>query len=640
MSARRLATVGLSLAFVVLAGCGKITRSPKRVLLITLDTTRADHLGCYGDATAATPNLDHLGGEGFLFTDASAPDSCTMPSHSTLFTGLYPPATGVRYNVSFRLGASHVTLAERFHAAGYQTAAFPASYSVAKPFGLDQGFDLYDYPDDPGGAQGNADAWERSAGDGVDRALAWLSGRDSAKSFVWLHIFDAHHPYQPPFPFSDQFRGSPYDGEIAYADRELGRLFEVLRKKGLWDDTLVVVAGDHGEGLYDHREAQHSLLAYQSTIHVPLLMKVPGARKGVRIAAPVTLADVAPTLIDLCRLDPAGEAPQGISLRPALDGRTMPPRTLYFEALGGSLVHGWSSIEGIREGRWKFIDSVSPELFDLERDPQEKENVIAAETERAAEMGRTLAEVKSGITPRDASVETPDLSPEARARLASLGYLGSTGSGAAAKRGPAPQDLIYLSTDLARLQAAISSERWDEIAQLSEYVLTKDPTGRYAMHARATALAHLKQTDAALRVADALLARYDDSPESFELKGEILVLLGRKRDAAETFRAGRAKFPDSEELTFHEALARYEMGEREDVCRTFLPGALAKTRQKGRLLVLRARCEAAAGEGPAAVQTLRAAVQAGFTDVDKLRALPEFRALADNPGFPSKPAKR
>jgi arylsulfatase A-like enzyme len=641
LTPRHVAILAAASFFLLPVGCHRVRPAPARVLLITLDTTRADHLGCYGRKEASTPVLDGLAKEGFLFTDASSPVSCTLPSHSTLFTGLYPTATGVRYNITFRLGPGHVTLAERFHAAGFQTAAFPAAYSVAKPFGLDQGFDLYDYPEEAREPSGSAGSWERSAGEGVDRALAWLGARGQAKVFVWLHIFDAHYPYRPPFPYSDQFRSSPYDGEIAYADHELGRLFDELRRKGLWDDTLVVVAGDHGEGLYDHREAQHSLLAYQSTIHVPLLMKVPGFRSGVQIHAPVTLADVAPTLIDLCGLDAGGEKPQGVTLRPALLGGTVPPRSLYFEALGGSLIHGWSSIEGIREGRFKLIDSVKPELYDLDRDPEEKDNVIGLEQARAAELGKALADMKAAITVTGATADAPDLTPDARARLASLGYVGGSGGGGAAQRGPAPQDLIYLSTDLSRLQVALGASEWTEAAELSAYLLQKDPTGRFAMYARAMALANLDQGGAALRAVDELLSKYSDSPDIFDLKGEILVELRRNHEAAEVFGAARKSFPDSESLAYHEALARYESGERDSVCRTIVPEALTKIRQKGRLLILRARCEVAAGDDSAALATLRAAVNAGLgQQVEKLEQLPEFRALVGKPGFPSRPAPR
>ena len=639
MTARHVASLTLAAILLLPAGCQRIGRVPRRVLLITLDTTRADHLGCYGRKEATTPTLDHLAKEGALFTDATSAVSCTLPSHSTLFTGLYPTATGVRYNITFRLGSSHVTLAERFHAAGWQTAAFPAAFSVARPFGLDQGFDLYDYPEDPRNDGGSASAWERSAGEGVDHALSWLDGRGSSKVFIWLHIFDAHYPYRPPFPYSDQFRNSPYDGEIAYADHELGRLFDELRRRGLWDDALIVVVGDHGEGLYDHREAQHSLLAYQSTLRVPLLMKMPGATMAMEFHAPVTLADVAPTLIDLCRLDGSGEKPQGVTLRPALEGGTLPPRPLYFEALGGSLIHGWSSIEGIREGRWKLIDSVKPELYDLERDPDETSNVFGVEQERAGELEKELAELKLSITIGGATADEPDLTPDARARLASLGYVGGSGGGGeAARRGPAPQDMIYLSTDLSRLQVALAEKGWEEAAELASYVLQKDPGGRFALYARALALANLSQSEPALRAADALLSKYGDSPEQFDLKGEILASLERKQEAADVFRSARARFPDAESLAYHEALSRYESGERDLVCRTMVPDALSKIRQKGRLLLLQARCQAAAGDESAALATLRAAVNAGLGQVEKLEKLPEFRALADKPGFPSRPA--
>ncbi len=424
---RWLGVAALVLGLLSASACGGGQARPAGILLITLDTTRADHLGCYGDASAVTPNLDALAQQSVRFDQAMAAVPVTLPSHATMFTGLYPPTHGVRYNGMFRLGETSVTLAERLREAGFATGAVPAAYPVNAKSGLVQGFEIYkDLFSEPGAEKLSVDAM-RSAADVVKVGLETIHAVASKPFFVWLHFFDAHHPYVPPFPYSAQFRDHPYDGEIAYVDEQLGELFAALKKDGLWDRIVVIVAGDHGEGLYQHGERLHSQLVYESTLRVPLLIKAPGASAGAVIREPVTLADLAPTILDLARL-PVPSGLDGISLRESLNSGKAPLRPVYFESLAGSLAFGWSPIEGVRRGKWKVIRGKETELYDLDTDPQETNDLAGVDAPMASDLtallDADLARWQASAAPAT-TTEAP-VDAEALARLASLGYVGGT----------------------------------------------------------------------------------------------------------------------------------------------------------------------------------------------------------------------
>jgi arylsulfatase A-like enzyme len=634
---------GSALALAAAAGllsCGGSVGDVTRVVLVTLDTTRADRIGCYGAQDAATPNLDRLAREGVLFEQAGSPVACTLPSHTTMFTGLYPPATGVHYNTIFKLAPRFTTLAERLGEAGFETAAFVAAFPLDPAFGLDQGFDLYDAPQAEEGSKGVAR--ERTADDIVDRALEWMTSGSDGPRFAWLHIWDPHAPYAPPFPFSDRFRDRPYDGEVAFADSELGRLFEFIETTPGWERALVIVVGDHGEGLYDHGEQLHSLLAYESTLRVPLIVRAPGVKAGHRVAEPVTLADIAPTIADLTGLSEAVSEMNGISLRPALGGDRLPRRDLFVEALAGSIVHGWSSIEGIRSGNWKYLDSVSPELFDLGSDPGEEENLIDVEPQRAQQLAAALSSLKETVSVSAAagSDSAPVLDPDLHARLAALGYVGGANAGEASKEGPSPRDLVYLEGEMSSAQMLFWLERWDDAVETTSYILEKDPTNRFALYGHALSLSRLEQWDEALAAIDELLRQYDDSADFFDLKGQILMASGRGPEAAEAFEVGLAKFPSSEALSYHEVLALYESGSVGRACDEVLPGALDRVTSRGRLLVAQARCRVNRGDIEGARESLQAAVDAGFTDLEGLSEIPDFDVLRRGQRTPIPAASR
>jgi len=346
------------------------------ILLVTLDTTRADRIGCYGYRRAATPILDRLAASGVRFAEALTAAPETLPAHATLLTGLLPPHHGVRINTEGRLGSLHQTLAEVARGRGYQTAAFVSAFVLDARFGLDQGFDHYDdRVDATRGTAFAAGTNERRAGATTDAALAWLRSRDRARPFLlWVHYFDAHAPYDPPEPFASRFAGSLYDGEIAYMDAQLGRLLDGVDAAGPRDKTVVIVVGDHGESLGEHYERTHSVFLYRSTVRVPLVFSNPRLfpKPAVVDGAVVSLADVAPTLLDLLGVEDPPDR-DGVSL---LATKADPRRGVYVESLVPWLDFGWAPLFGLRTLRESYVLAPRPECYDLRTDPEERRNLI------------------------------------------------------------------------------------------------------------------------------------------------------------------------------------------------------------------------------------------------------------------------
>jgi arylsulfatase A-like enzyme len=538
---RALPLAGLAAGFLLAAAsssCRGLSHPSPKVLLITLDTTRADHLGCYGDTGAMTPNLDAFAKEAVRFDQAMTSVPVTLPSHATMFTGVDPPVHGVRYNGMFKLGAQSVTIAERLREAGFQTGAVPAAFPVNAKSGLGQGFAIYrDLFSEPG-ADKLKSTESRKAADVTRLGLEWVRSAAKGPFFGWLHYYDAHYPYEPPFPFSSRFRDHPYDGEIAYVDAQLGELFAGLKREGIWDDLTVVIVGDHGEGLYEHGERMHAQLAYQSTLRVPLLIKSPGARRGSVISEPVTLADIAPTILDLAGR-PVPEGLDGFSLRSALGGAALPRRTLYFETLAGSLAFGWSPIEGVRRGKWKLIRSSDPELYDLDADPGEANNVFAAEGSVVADLSAILDEAiaRWGKTSAPAEATAAPLDAEELSRLTSLGYVG--GSVTAARRGgPSPRSMEHLESELLLLQDMMEQRRYRDVLVSAANVLKDDPGNRLVLGGAAESSASTRDFATAERYGIELATRYPEYVPGVVTLGRIYVGEAKYGEAEKVFRTG------------------------------------------------------------------------------------------------------
>jgi arylsulfatase A-like enzyme/Flp pilus assembly protein TadD len=390
------------------------------VLLLTTDTTRADHLGALGNESVETPVLDGLAREGILCASAITPSPSTLPAHTSLLTGLYPVHHGARANGNFRVEERVTTLAERLRARGYRTGAVVSAFVLDSRFGLDQGFELY-HDDLTRGVQRSPHMFrERPAELSNEPALAFLRDHAGEPFFLWVHYFDPHASYAPPEPFRSRYADDLYDGEIAYADAQIGVLLAELAALGARERTLVVYAADHGEGLGEHGEETHSLLTYDATLRVPLLFHAPeGLPRGVFLRRETSLVDVVPTVLELLGEElPAGL--DGVSLLHPEDS----PRTLYFETISTMTLHGWAPLLGVRRRGHKYILAPSPELYDLRRDPGELENRLEAEPALAEELHQELLAIAGPDPVAAAQVAANlELDDEARRQLAALGYL-------------------------------------------------------------------------------------------------------------------------------------------------------------------------------------------------------------------------
>jgi arylsulfatase A-like enzyme/Flp pilus assembly protein TadD len=406
------------------------------VLLVTIDTLRADHVGAYGSTRGATPTVDRFAREGLRFDVTYAHVPVTLPSHTTIMTGLYPFTSGVRDNGSFRFDGKRPTLAGTLKHAGYATAAFVGAFPVDARFGLNAGFDVYDdnYGSRPAG--GELSVLERPAEAVVAPAYEWIAGISSAIRnpqsaipnpqsptpnpwFAWVHLYDPHDPYVPPEPYRSRYAAELYTGEVAYADAALGTFFDRLRAAGLLDRTLVVIASDHGESLGEHGERTHGLFAYDATLRVPLIVWAPFAIPPGVVSSPARLIDVMPTILDLLGL-PISEPVDGRSVRAQVGvGRGPDAAESYFEALNANLTRNWAPLSGLVLDGVKLIDLPVPELYDLRADPAEQRNVYARQPDIAKPLERRLdALTVHALKPAAAPVDR-----ETEARLRSLGYL-------------------------------------------------------------------------------------------------------------------------------------------------------------------------------------------------------------------------
>jgi arylsulfatase A-like enzyme/Tfp pilus assembly protein PilF len=431
---RRL-VLGAALLVAVLAAAWLLTRergafpafvktADQNVLIVTIDTLRGDALGSYG-GRARTPNLDRLAREGVRFTFAHAHAVVTLPSHASILTGRYPFEHGVRDNAGFRLADTADTLAEAARAKGFATGAFVGAFPVDRQFGLSQGFDTYD---DLSGREVAPDEFafsERPAEEVVSAATTWIR-QQKRPWLAWVHVFDPHTPYAPPPPFDTEYAADAYAGEVAYTDRALGPLLDLARRGPR--PTTVIVTSDHGEGLGDHGEPTHGVFAYESTLHVPLIVaqvSPPTTERasGSTSDVPVRHIDILPTIADLTGIEPPRGLP-GRTLLAATPGERE-PRHAYFEAMTAMLKRGWAPLRGVIAGREKYIDLPIEELYDLGADPREASNLAAASRDRARALASRLSAFGAAM-PGEQAAETA----EVRARLQSLGYL----SGSAARK--------------------------------------------------------------------------------------------------------------------------------------------------------------------------------------------------------------
>ncbi len=559
MTSRRLEILAALAAALALSGCGwgsKPSAPRPNLLLITMDTTRADHLGAYGDAAAATPNLDRLAREGVACDRAIAVAPLTLPSHVSMLTGLYPPRHGVRDNADFRLPESETTLAEHLKAQGYATGAVVGAYVLSGSLGLAQGFDKYDEPKPPkisrpmGAEVRFAPILERKAKDVTDAALAVLEGLGSGPFFLWVHYYDPHAEYHPPEPFATTFKDRLYDGEIAYMDQEIGRLLDALRSRGLLDRTLVAAVADHGESLGEHGEDTHGLFVYDATVRVPLILRFPGAiPAGPRYPGLVSAVDLAPTLLDLIGAPPM-RGVHGKSAAAGLRGGQAAPRDpVYSEAIYPDRLYGWAPLFALRSADRKFIEAPEAELYDLDRDPGERENLAAAWASETTDWRRRLQAAFQDFGKPDPGAESA-MNAEQKAALESLGYLQNPGGAAPRATKPDPKRLARVHNLILKARPMLSQGKPKEVEALLQLALRGDPenpaakallgTLRFSTGSRESGLADL---EAAAKAA----------PNVYETQwnlGNALHLAGRYAEAADAFRAAIGLQPGSAQAHF------------------------------------------------------------------------------------------
>ncbi|HEX6852414.1 MAG TPA: sulfatase-like hydrolase/transferase [Candidatus Polarisedimenticolaceae bacterium] len=505
-----VAAAALGLAW--LAGCAPAAPPAERsVVVITMDTTRADRLGAYGNRGGLTPNLDRLAREGSVFDEAISQVPLTLPSHASMFTGRYPATHGVRHNGIYRLRETETTLAERLKERGWETAAFVSAFVLNRGFGIEQGFDVFD--DVPvnryeGGRDQVYEA-ERRALDVNKRVAAWLSARPDPKRkfFLWVHYYDPHDPYDAPELADRKLPGEGYDREVAYMDAAIGDLLGRLERAGVLESAIVMAVSDHGEALGEHGERTHGVFLYEPVVHVPWIVRAPGlVDAGARVKGPVELVDLAPTVLDLVG-QPALEAAQGRSLLPRLSGSDDGVgRVAYAESLEPRLEFGWSELRMARDSNFKYVQAPQPELYDLRSDRAESNNLAGNDPERAQEMAGLLAAWESSTTDASAQADASrKLDPEEEAKLRSLGYLGGDffktgGEGSRLDPKEGIKEVRRLESARAKLAAGEAASALAEI----DAILKANPRNHIARSTRVNAL--LETGDPARAEEEALAA--------------------------------------------------------------------------------------------------------------------------------------
>lgn len=461
---------------------GDLAPAELNVILITIDTLRADRLSSYGNPVPLTPNIDLLAGEGVRFANAASTVPFTLPAHSSIMTGTYPPYHGVRENVGYTLDEGIPTLAEWLGDRGYTTAGFVSAFVLDARWGIARGFDTYHDDFDLDEMKGNLGSVQRDGRETVATAIRWLDDSPSSPFLLWLHLFDPHDPYTPPEPFRSQFPKRPYDAEVAFTDSLIGELRRALEERGLLDSSLLILTGDHGEGLGNHKEGFHGFFVYDSTVHVPLIIRLPEGRLGGQvIEEAVSHVDLLPTILDVTGQEsPAGI--QGTSLLPLVLGlEESGDRAVYTESLYPLLHYGWAPLRSIRTREHKFIDTPNAELYDLTADREERENILLDDRRVARELKDRLTALRAEIERQGRDrAHTADLDEETLQQLRALGYIAGQGGVSAEEESDTPRadpkDRIELHQLIMVAQSDLGRENPEQAEQRLEQVLKSDPT--------------------------------------------------------------------------------------------------------------------------------------------------------------------
>ncbi|HXJ92141.1 MAG TPA: sulfatase-like hydrolase/transferase [Terriglobia bacterium] len=458
---------------------------PPSVVLITLDTVRADHLGCYGSAAAKTPAVDGLAHEAVRFANAYTVVPITLPSHAVILTGTYPMWNGVRDFTSPGLPAGIPTLAEMLKRNGYATAAFVSAYAVNSVWGLNRGFDLYDDQMDLGGRSGHDLMLATRPGNlTTDRMIAWLDAHSERPFFIWLHLYDAHSPYHSPEPYRSQHAGQPYDAAISFDDAQVGRVLGALRAKRLYEQTLVIVTSDHGESLGEHGEAEHGFFVYNATLRVPLIVKWPGRKHdgAVVVQEPVSTIDISSTIAQAAGIPASGTRSfQGKALTRAIEPHSASPNSvqpLYAESYYARDSFGWHELRAVITEQYKYIDAPAPEVYDLKHDPQEVSDLFSEHRALAASLRADLVDVERRFENRANRTERAQLDPATVEKLKSLGYVAyqaSTTDADVPSGGADPKEEIGTFNQILHADDLRRAGKYAEAAQLLGDLLRREP---------------------------------------------------------------------------------------------------------------------------------------------------------------------
>ncbi|HUJ38945.1 MAG TPA: sulfatase-like hydrolase/transferase [Candidatus Acidoferrales bacterium] len=512
---RRLASLFLFLAF-AFSGSGA---ARPNVILITLDTVRADRMGFLGSKKQLTPHLDAFARQGVVFEHAYSQAPITPVSHATILTGTFPQFHGVR-NFGDRLPPSVPLISDILHAQGYRTGAFVSSIILDPKngfaSGFERGFDRYDagFHRQKTGEKREA-SMQRRGEVTLEHALAWLDQQKGAPFFLWVHLWDAHDPYNPPEPFRTRFAGAPYNGCIAYLDSTVEKLFEYLQKRGIYDNAVIAVAADHGESLGDHGELTHSIFLYDSTIHVPLVIKLSGNRQaGQRVTVNASLADLAPTLLEAIGMKPPAGM-QGQSLLPLIGNPNPPDRPSMAVGDHSERSFGWSSLIALRVGHHLYVRAPRPELYDLAADPGEVDNVYARNRPAAARLDSQLENFIQRVSAGAPQPVSGGLDQKSMEKLSALGYV--AGKHDSTVGGVDPKDRIGVANDMHEASLAIEEGRGTSVIPLLRRVTISDPQIQAAQYYLGIAYSRLGEYAKAidpLRKAielrpDALMAQYE-----------------------------------------------------------------------------------------------------------------------------------
>jgi arylsulfatase A-like enzyme/Flp pilus assembly protein TadD len=603
------------------ASAPPVGAKPPNIILITLDTTRADRMGFLGSKRGLTPNLDMLAKQSVVFTRAYSQIPLTTPSHAVLLTGTYPQFNHLDGLIQ-PLRADLPYLPDLFHQRGYHTAAFVGSMVLdpatdAAP-GFDRGFDVYDADfHNPQPGEDRYHSLERRAEDVANRAMRWLSQNSQGPFFLWLHFYDAHEPYDPPEPFKAHYASEPYDGEIAYTDSVVGSVMEVLQRHGLYQNTVIAIAADHGEAFGEHGEKFHGMFLYDETIHVPMVLKLPGQKfAGKRVEARVALADLAPSVLEAANV-PVPAAMQGQSLftlinvakasaspsaamQSAGGEKTTPERAIYSETNYAHRIFGWSELHSWRREKYLYVQAPKRELYDQVSDPDALKNLASTDKAVADTLASQLTEFKKKTS--GAAVEQAELNPEAEEKLRALGYMGSDSGNLnnSEKALIDPKDKIDFANKIHEYMFGLELDHDDEaFAGLRELVRQYPADAGTAYLEFGKSLVHLGKYHDALPILRSAVEKLPESSTAHFQLGLALAKTGQWEAALPEIQAAAERNPTSAQMHYYlaavhnrlqhlpEAAAEYEMALKLD------PDHFQANLRYGRMLFLEGHADAA-----------------------------------------------